>query len=294
MKKLQIALTALLLFNCTTSPGPQTPQSSSSPLAYRVTLPGSPGEITILGSLHFGTEEMYPLPHSVTQAYDRSGILILETDLAQKADPAVLMARIQLPPGKTLSSFLDQETLDILNPLLPQLGLRLQDLEPFQPWYVDLSISLKLIQQTGLKPDLGVDQWFFTRYAAAKKDLRPLETMEYQLSILAPEKIGEQIVSLKETIKQTQDFKGYLDKLVKAWIRGDDKLLQEEYLNSLEALPELYDRFIIQRNKKWADKLNLWVGEDQKFFMVVGVAHLVGKDSVLNLLEARGFKLTRL
>ncbi len=55
--------------------------------------------------------------------------------------------------------------------------------------------------------------------------------------------------------------------------------------------PGVYRTLVVDRNRRWADQIQQLLGDDKRIFIVVGVGHLVGPDSVPALLRARGIKV---
>ena len=79
--------------------------------------------------------------------------------------------------------------------------------------------------------------------------------------------------------------------LVKLWKAGNAKGLHELLFKSFKDYPDLYDRLLIQRNKKWVEEIETLMRENKNILFVVGAGHLVGPESVVDLLKKRGYKV---
>ncbi len=55
--------------------------------------------------------------------------------------------------------------------------------------------------------------------------------------------------------------------------------------------PKLYKKLLADRNEQWVKTLTKWLNDGEDVFVVVGAAHLVGKESVVQLLKDKGFKV---
>jgi uncharacterized protein YbaP (TraB family) len=55
--------------------------------------------------------------------------------------------------------------------------------------------------------------------------------------------------------------------------------------------PGAYRTLVVERNRRWADRIAQLLRDDKRIFIVVGVGHLVGPDSVPALLRARGIRV---
>jgi len=58
--------------------------------------------------------------------------------------------------------------------------------------------------------------------------------------------------------------------------------------------PNSYKQLISDRNNNWLPKVEAMFGNDESEFILVGVAHLAGQDSLLTLLENRGYTVSLL
>ena len=57
-------------------------------------------------------------------------------------------------------------------------------------------------------------------------------------------------------------------------------------------MPQLRTELIVARNRKWIPRLRQMLASDKTHFVTVGVGHLVGRDSLIEMLRAKGYKVT--
>jgi hypothetical protein len=62
-------------------------------------------------------------------------------------------------------------------------------------------------------------------------------------------------------------------------------------LPTLRSSPELYDRLLVERNANWVESVETCVKQKTSCFVVVGAAHLVGPDSLVEMLQKKGYKV---
>jgi uncharacterized protein YbaP (TraB family) len=91
-------------------------------------------------------------------------------------------------------------------------------------------------------------------------------------------------------VRQMDEEATVLDSMVKAWAAGDiarlEKIMIEE---DFQEMPEIYDALLVKRNRNWAKQIDeLAAAEAGTFFIAVGAAHLVGTDSVVEMLKPLG------
>jgi uncharacterized protein YbaP (TraB family) len=59
----------------------------------------------------------------------------------------------------------------------------------------------------------------------------------------------------------------------------------------MKATPEIYDRLLVERNANWVESVEPCVKQKTSCFVVVGAAHLVGPDSLVAMLQKKGYKV---
>ena len=85
-----------------------------------------------------------------------------------------------------------------------------------------------------------------------------------------------------------------VDAIVNAWTAGDTGALENSLLEGLDKAPRLYDALLVQRNRNWVEPIAALRDEPGNHLVVVGAMHLVGEDSVLEMLSEAGVKSRQL
>jgi hypothetical protein len=62
----------------------------------------------------------------------------------------------------------------------------------------------------------------------------------------------------------------------------------------MREMPALYEAMVVRRNRNWIPKIRALLAKPGTHFVVVGVAHLVGRDGILKMLAEKGVKVKRL
>ena len=70
--------------------------------------------------------------------------------------------------------------------------------------------------------------------------------------------------------------------------------MEEFYIKDLKLYPKLYQSLIVDRNNKWMRNIEGYLNGSGNTMVVVGAAHLVGQDGLINLLRKRGYKVVKL
>jgi hypothetical protein len=250
--------------------------------------------IFLLGSIHYLRKENYPLNQAILDAFDVSERLVLEIDLQNT--PAGAAQRLTLEKaiyrdGSNLAQNVGQETYQLATKRAAELGIDMQVVQPMKPWFVALTMLAVKLQRMGLDPKLGVDHHLAER---AKRDGKPtsgLETLEFQLGIFDQLSKREQELMLRETAGELERIDKNVKDIVESWLKGDGERLATLLLAGMRQYPELQQKLVIERNRRWLEEIAKLVERGSNAMVVVGAAHLVGQEGVVEMLKARGFSV---
>jgi len=101
----------------------------------------------------------------------------------------------------------------------------------------------------------------------------------------------DQIDFLNQTLKDLEVVDELAADLVKFWKAGNANELHKLLFRSFKNYPAIHDRLLIQRNKKWVAEIEVLMRENKNILFVVGAGHLVGPESVVDLLKKSGYKV---
>jgi uncharacterized protein YbaP (TraB family) len=248
----------------------------------------------LLGSLHLLKQDAYPLAAVMEGAYADSRKIVFETDIAALQEPAMQAKMLQLglyPEGQNLLQDLDGSTRKLLEKKMGALGLPLEQFARFKPWFIALTLTTLELQRMGFNPMYGLDVHFFNKARTDAKEIGFLEPAELQLNLLGNMVKKDQIAFLNQTLKDLETVNELAADLVKFWKAGNAKGLHELLYRSFKDYPDIHDRLLIQRNKKWVEEIEVQMRENKNVLFVVGAGHLVGPESVVDLLKKRGYKV---
>ncbi len=250
--------------------------------------------IYLLGSIHILKKDSYPLQKEIENIYSCCRKVVFETDLdgMNDADSQAKMMKLGIyPAGQTLSQEISQQTYRLLERKLDKAGLPIAQFEQFKPWFIALTITVMEIQRLGFDPNFGVDRYFFNKAKKDKKEMIFLETNEFQLNLMAHLSRRQQELFLRETLKELEVIESMASDMMKAWKTGDIDKLYSIINISFDEYHDIYKRFFIQRNKRWIPKIKQLMKQHDDVLIIVGAGHLVGKDSVIELLKKKGYKV---
>ena len=271
-----------------------TASADGHPPLWRID--GRHNSVYLLASVHVLRATDDALSEPVLRAYKAANALYMEVDL-DDLDPEAAgqftMEHGVLPEEQTLRDILGAERYGRAHQQALDLGLDLDQFAQLEPWVVAITIAQMQFAKLGLDPSAGVEQRLMERAKQDGKAIAGLETLADQLSALDSLPMKLQGEFLLVSLDEAADMEQEADQLINAWTRGDTTALARTLVHDFDRFPELYRSLIVDRNRKWADEIGALLDDDANYLIVVGALHLVGQDSVIELLRARGHPAQR-
>ena len=256
---------------------------------WKVTSPTG-GEAYLLGSVHVLTKGFYPLSPAIEQAFASSKVLVEEVDLDEMNDPATMMGLVgkaMLPDGQTLDQVVSKETFAAIRARADQNGVPMLLLQRMKPWMAAVALITSELSKAGFDGALGIDRHFYDRAKSLGMPRRALETVAYQFDRLDGLTASLQEASLKAMLADIDAQATNIETMVQAWRAGDTATLERLLFEGFKDSPEIAERLLLERNRNWVAPVEKCLAEQSRCFVVVGAAHLVGPDSLVQLLRAR-------
>ncbi len=259
---------------------------------------GEHNTVYLFGSIHVLRPGDAGLPPAAVEAYAEAEQLVMEIDMDDPAmaDPVAMATQMQrsamLPAGQSLRSVLGADYASIAE-RSRAAGLDLALLDPFAPWFVATMLLQLEIAQRGFDPAHGVEQQLADRAVHDGKPILGLETPGQQFAVLGGLSLAEQKRFLLLTLEETEESDAELEEMLAAWRTGDTAVLARVLSEAYEEFPELYRPLTEDRNRAWLEDLEGLLDDRDDYLVVVGALHLVGRNSVVDLLRQRGHAVTQ-
>ena len=258
---------------------------------------GRHNTVYLLGSIHVLRPGDGGLPGAAETAYDDAEQLVMEIDMdGEGADPAALVQAMQrtalLPDGVGLREVLGDDYASI-GERAQQSGIDLALLDRFAPWFVAVTLLQAELARRGFTPELGIEQALAKRADDDGKPILGLETAEEQFGVMGSLPLEQQKRFLLMTLEESGQIDAQLDELLAAWRHGDADALARVLSAEFEEFPELYRPLTEDRNRAWLGPLVDLLDDRDDYLVVVGALHLVGRNSVVELLEQRGYEVVQ-
>jgi uncharacterized protein YbaP (TraB family) len=250
--------------------------------------------IYLLGSLHVLKNDAYPLAAAIEEAYSSSRKVVFETDMNAMTNPVVQQKMLALglyPEGQTLDQNLGGQTRNLLKKKMSELGLPMQQFVRFRPWFIALTLATFELQRLGYNPMYGIDMHFFGRAKTDEKELGFFEPVDYQIDLLGKMTDQDQESFLNQTLEEMDIVAELAAEMTSYWESGDAENLYQLMNRSFKDHQGIRDRLLIQRNKNWSSQIEALMKENKNVLVIVGAGHLVGPDSVVDLLKKKGYSV---
>jgi uncharacterized protein len=281
---------ALVLWTCT------LPSRADTPLHSLWELHGKHNTVFLLGSIHVLRPGDYPLSPAVMQAYASSKALLMEINLADtdmEQLQAEMLTSAMLPEGKSLQEVLGPKRYARAESLARDVGVELATFDGFAPWFAAEAISQLQLVKLGFEPTSGVEMYFLERARSDGKSIAGLETAHDQIALFEGLSMEVQAEYLMSSLEQAHELPKEVDDMVHAWQRGDTVWFDDQLQSELGKDPVLYQSVLAARNRKWIPKIEALLNDDKNYLVIVGTGHLVGRNSVIELLKKDGVGATQ-
>ncbi len=257
------------------------------------TLKDSDTTLHFIGTVHMLKAEQAWRSSEIDGALARANKVVFELDMSSADAGRAVMAFFSeegmADDGRMLTSRMNAAEAEAFKAAAAKADLPYEALEALEPWYAAMTLTSTYLQKIGYDPAAGVDTVLENEARAAGKALGYLETPKDQLGRLADLPDDEQVGFLISTVDGLDTFERDMGYLTGEWADGDAAglaaLLTEPELMGSEALNEA---FMIARNRDWVPKIEAMLNEPGTALIAVGAAHLVGEDSVIDLLREKG------
>jgi hypothetical protein len=256
------------------------------------------GENTVYfgGTVHILKADNFPLPAEYDKAYAASDKLVFESDIEGMQTSAFqqkMMSKVVLTDGTSLQTRLNEDTYAALKTYLDEKGMPIINFNSLKPSMVALTITMLEYQANGFDQD-GVDQTFSTKAKADAKPVEWFESVDEQLAFIVNLGGDDDNAIINYTLDELESLPALIDDMLISWKEGDLKTLNKTIIEDMAASsPQMYNDLIVKRNNNWMPKIIGMLDDKPTEFVLVGAAHLAGKDSIFAKLEAKGYKIEK-
>ncbi|WP_343534195.1 TraB/GumN family protein [Pedobacter sp.] len=239
----------------------------------------------LFGTHHTLCEGDYNMPQKVKDAMNSTEQSYLEINLA--APNLAEETKKYIANAQPLSTMVSKEDAHYVDSLLQvKLKTNLKKVENLKP----LVILNALLQSSLPCKIASIESEVIKAAKASDKEIKGLSSIEEQYSFL------DKIFRPKDFVPylkmwSDEELKKLMAKLKAAYLTEDVEKIDELMETFYTADPEAYRNLLPIRNHLWADRMPA-IAKEKPTFFAVGSGHLQGKEGLVELLQAKGFKVT--
>lgn len=251
----------------------------------------------LLGSIHVGQADIYPLDTSLTSAFERSDYLAVELD---PGNPNVsdILKKAYFTDDTKLKTVLKPEVYDALVEEFGKLNIKEKFFEKMKPWFAAMTLTNIKIMKSGFEGSLGIDNYFINKAKEKGIDIIELETAIFQITLFDSIMSDMQDDFVMYSLKETDEAQENIGFLFDVWKSGDLKQLEDYVKEQFDSIPNslaFKKAFLDDRNINMTNKIEKFLESGNTHFVVVGAAHLAGHSGIINMLKETGkYKITKM
>jgi uncharacterized protein YbaP (TraB family) len=261
-----------------------------SPALWQVTAPDGKPAGWLFGTIHSLPDGAKWRTPSIEKAIVEADLLVVEAkDLEDTGKLAATFTRLShtsdMPP---LSTRVPANLQDNLRKLLAKGGYREADFKAVETWAAAIMLAQLADDSIG---ENGVDRALLKDFRA--RPIEELEGVEGQFAIFDRLPEADQRDLLGAVVEEDTMDADDTARLAKLWLKGDMAAIAREGDEGMLADPELKQALLVDRNRAWAAKLLALYAAGKRPLVAVGAAHLAPPGGLPELLESKGYKVTR-
>jgi len=182
------------------------------------------------------------------------------------------------------------------NPVYDALLDRKHGFQKYSPGLLAMTLSSIAASEYGVSPDYGLESYLAKKAHRDGKPIGGLEPPTYQMRLLKTLNRAEADRLLRITMKNATHADWYFDSMISSWKSGNLSRMKTLIANDYPADNALTRKLIQRRNANWLPTIEAMLQgtEIGNSMFVVGAAHVLGPGSVIELLEAKGYRVKQL
>jgi len=248
----------------------------------------------LFGTIHIIPAEDFFLPKGTEESFKNSKTLFMELDLSGAGDfenMLPIMDKIFMENDTTLADLLTPEEYMKVSEYMEQMGLPMMFFEKMKPMFLSAMASPEMnpanLQNGSIK---SYEMEFAEMAKSQNKNLKGLETVEFQLSLFDQIPYGTQAKLMMDAFKATDKQTEELDKLVDIYKSQNLNLLQNAIEEGDDGLRPYMAILLNNRNRSWIPVMQKSMAQGSCFF-AVGAGHLGGTNGVIKLLKDLNYQV---
>lgn len=261
-----------------------------SALLYKISGKNLKQPSYIFGTIHVICQnEMFGMDKLNGYLEQTEGVL-MELDFDNPAKLQSMASSMSIPAGKSINDFLNAEQYAKIDEMFKNyLGASVEKFKSFHPFMLNVLIATSP-KATGCAAPGSYDLNFSQTAAAKKKNVEGLESAVSQMEKVNKRPMSKYAEDLYKMALDPQKAINELKELVVVYKLQNSEELYRKSISGKLGDAEFEKTMLDERNADWIPKIEKSIGE-KSTFIAVGAGHLGGKNGVIKLLKAKGYKV---
>jgi uncharacterized protein YbaP (TraB family) len=278
----------------------QPASAASSPVHpafWKVENVNGTSRVYLFGSYHILRRGIRWVTPTLVDAMKESDEFVFEVQVTEepmKDAQQFIDSEGYLPEGQTLRGMLSSDGLTKYQEILRDLPLDIREMDKLRPWLAQLTLASSSNMERNFRVVDGADVRILAYAMTHKKAISYLETPRQQLEYFAQAATGTELESLEALVGSFEQRPQSMASAIAAWTEGDVHELGMRLHRGLADNAHARKILLDDRNLSWASQIEAMLGNDKTYFVTVGVGHLGGPLSVIEVLCTRGWTIERI
>lgn len=232
-------------------------------------------KLHIVGSIHMGTETMFPLSAILLDKLNQADALIVEADITNIDSPFPVDSVYQIPVQQRLT----EDEYCLFLQYCQEIHQSPERFDTLPAWQIALILQATQAQVLGLRSCYGIDYQLLRSAQSQQKHIIELEGTASQVELLLALP-NNGLALLQDSLLHWRVNARSLQTMISWWLdyQPDNRVPLPNTFSK-----DVYQILMDKRNADWSDKLrNL---PDGDYVVAVGALHLFGEGSLVDHLR---------
>lgn len=261
-------------------------KSDNNTLLWQVSGNGLTKPSYIFGTFHLLCKDDIHFSEQLKNAVQSANEIYMELDMD---DPSTMMSGMlfmNMKDGKKLKDlYTAAEYKKIESYFTDTLHTPLSLLQGIKPYFLVAMLYPKMMP---CKTASGVEEELLKLAKEDKKEIKGLETMQFQASVFDSIPYDWQAKELLKNIDSFSIYKKEFDTMMNDYKNQRLAAMEKSLSKSEFGSDKFNDLLLTNRNKNWVVQLKN-IMKKENVFVAVGAGHLVGDKGLINLLRKEGY-----
>ena len=263
-------------------------QKNDNTLLWQVSGNGLQQPSFLFGTFHLMCKEDIYFSDVLKKAIKSSNEIYMEMDLDDPSTMLSGMLYMNMKGDKKLQDLYTPEEYQRLeNYFSDTLQMPMVMFQKAKPYFLVALLYPKMMECSS---PAGIEEELMKIAKEDKKEIRGLETMQFQASVFDSIPYEWQAKELLKNIDSFSVYKNEFDQMLSMYKNQQLDSMKDMISKSEFGMDKYEDLLLNDRNRNWVKQLKE-IMKNESVFVAVGAGHLVGDFGLIRLLREAGFKV---